>query len=182
MKTSRLLSPVFEASGDASSSSQFTLLELVQNSIEARPGSLDAETETEVTSLSGGEIVEMPQFRQIESRPNEFFAAIQEWEGVVTGVYADFFTANLYDMKGPADEISELAEISYDDIDPADRHKVQEGAIFRWLIGHSRTRSDTFSRKWMIYFRRAARRPISDPVIELPPQLRHMITTQIDAE
>jgi len=102
-------------------------------------------------------VIDLPRFAPLIHRPTEFFAAIHEWEGVVTDVLDDYFNADLYDMALGTAEVTEVAQISFEDIDPQDRARVQRGAIFRWLIGRSRTRSGTSSRKWVIYFRRVPR-------------------------
>ena len=109
----------------------------------------------ELSAAQSINVFELPVFTPIQSRPNEFFAAVQEWEGVVTKVCKGLFFADLVDLSSNESEVSEKAEISFDDIDPADLERVCEGAIFRWSIGHSRTRGGEFSRKWRIYFRKA---------------------------
>jgi len=125
-----------------------------------------------------GKVIELPTFRPLEFRPSEFFAAVQEWEGVVTSVGEDGFEADLWDMSSPSDEPSERAEIAYADIDPQDIGRVKVGAIFRWLIGHSRTRSGETSRKWVVYFRARnvqSRRPSAFEAVSLPVALKDAV-------
>lgn len=179
MKTSQLLSPAFEG-GD------LTSLDLVISGLsEHDPTNDDCPDQTVTTddgSMERGNVVDLPRFQPLEYRPTEFFAAIQEWEGAITGVYENHFTANLYDVTAKSDEVSELAEISFEDVDPADRSKVQEGAIFRWLIGHSRTRSGQSSRKWLIYFRRVPKRLAQRSpfvAIGIPEHLRNRLQPHV---
>lgn len=126
-------------------------------------------------------VFQLPKFEELKYKPSEFFAAVQEWEGVVTEIGESYFCADLIDLSAGAEEVTEKAEISFSDIDPADVDRVREGALFRWLIGHSRTRSGSFSRKWVIYFRRAAQRgPDTElEAVKLPNRFR--IDIQIDA-
>lgn len=146
-----------------------TRMDLVQGSLQAPNFGNDAELRVAfghdaVTKV----VVDLPKFIPLNYPPTEFFAAIQEWEGVITGVEHDQFTADLIDITAGTHEVSEIAEISFEDIDPLDRHKVAEGAIFRWLIGHSRTRSGQSSRKWVIYFREnGSRRKVESPFSNL---------------
>jgi hypothetical protein len=159
-----------------------TALDLVRGEVERAheaPGDFDVTTirrpSGNTTEEAATNVVQLPAFRQLTHRPSEFFAAIQEWEGAVTAVFDDHFAANLYDVAGKNQEMTEIADISFDDIDPADRGRVTEGAIFRWLIGHSRTRSGQFSRKWVIYFRRALSKPPEASVfsrIAIPENLK----------
>lgn len=61
------------------------------------------------------------------------FVSLQKWEGVVTDVEDESFTARLTDlMQGGSDEI---IEFSFDDVPSDDRSLIQEGAIFYWNIG-----------------------------------------------
>ena len=152
-----------------------TRMDLVQGSLQAPNFGNDAELRVAfghdvVTKV----VVDLPKFIPLNYPPTEFFAAIQEWEGVITGVEDTHFTADLFDITAGAIEISEIADISFEDIDPLDRDKVVEGAIFRWLIGHSRTRSGQSSRKWVIYFREnGSRKKVDSPFsnLEIPAEL-----------
>jgi hypothetical protein len=157
-----------------------TWLDLLVREVAERPRETDP-TELPAQRPAQSNVVSLPQFEPLTYRPSEFFAAVQEWEGTVTAVHEEFFTADLYDVQSGQKEPSELGIISYDDIDPEDRDRVVEGAIFRWLIGHSRTRSGKSSRKWVIYFRRVSKRasaPSSFDSVRIPPQFREPIQVE----
>lgn len=102
---------------------------------------------------SADKVVGLPEFKPLQFRPTEFFAAIQEWEGVVREIKDNTIFADLYDLASSADTPTQLAEISFSDIDEKDHLKAKPGAIFRWLVGRSRTRAGSTSGKWVIYFR-----------------------------
>ncbi len=64
---------------------------------------------------------------------NYRFVSLQKWEGVVTDIDEDSFTARLTDlMQSGSDEV---IEFSFDDVPSDDRSLIQEGAIFYWNIG-----------------------------------------------
>lgn len=98
-------------------------------------------------------VISLPVFQSVEGRPSEFFAALQEWNGVVTSIEKDHFTADLVDVSNGSRLVEEVAEIPLDEISPADRAALREGMIFRWLVGWSKTRGGTFSKKHQIYLR-----------------------------
>jgi hypothetical protein len=78
------------------------------------------------------------------------FVALQEWEGVVTEVRDNAFTARLVDLTHSSpDEESEFSttEISDDDVD-----LVVLGAIFRWSVGILRTPEGLRERLLKLYF------------------------------
>ena len=104
-------------------------------------------------SAADSRVVSLPEFKPLQFRPTEFFAAIQEWEGVIREIRDETIFADLYDVAALSDAPTQLAEISFSDIDENDRQKVKPGAIFRWLVGRSRTRAGSTSGKWVIYFR-----------------------------
>lgn len=106
-----------------------------------------------ISSDSGLKILNLPTFKRVAATMGEFFAATQEWEGYVTAVYDDYFTANLRDVTANEDEISEIAEIPIDSLSKDDQPKLTEGLIFRWLIGYSKTKSRQHSKKQIIYIR-----------------------------
>jgi len=59
---------------------------------------------------------------------------LQEWEGYVTEINAETFTARLLDIT-TADAIEgEEADFRITDLHDDDRPLVKEGAVFRWVI------------------------------------------------
>lgn len=107
---------------------------LTRSSLETAPSIGPPATETMTLS---------PRQRQVPHLPPEVppagttkrpsFVGLQEWEGVVTQIHDQVFTARLIDLthRNP-DEEGEFSttEISEDDLD-----LIAPGAIFRWSIG-----------------------------------------------
>lgn len=100
-------------------------------------------------------VVELPVFAKRSYLPTEYFAALQEWEGVVREVTENGFIADLYDIGMESSGPTQIAEIAFADLDRADRNKAKPGAIFRWLVGRSRARTGRSSGKRVVYFRPA---------------------------
>jgi hypothetical protein len=100
-------------------------------------------------------IIEIPQFQPLEGRPNESFAALQEWEGLVISVDENFMTAELSDTAQREVTREENAEIPISEVPEAERTRIAPGALFRWAIGYTRKASGGLSRTSQIYFRRA---------------------------
>lgn len=80
------------------------------------------------------------------------FVAEQEWEGFVTKVDSDEFTAHLVDLS--QEGIEEVAEFSVNDVSDIHKDLIKEGAIFRWSIGYERVRGGTKRKVSSIIFRR----------------------------
>jgi hypothetical protein len=85
----------------------------------------------------------IPRQREISFLPPEappvdvgrraFFVGLQEWEGVVTLVREDGFTARLIDLTHTNPD--EEADFSTSEMSPDDFDLVVPGAIFRWSVG-----------------------------------------------
>jgi hypothetical protein len=99
-------------------------------------------------------VIKMPRILNLEGS-GESFAAVQEWEGLVTEIGSDVFVANLVDITAQANEANEQAEIPIEDVQEQDRHLFKVGAIFRWVVGYHRTASGTKTRGSRIHFRTA---------------------------
>ena len=112
-----------------------------------------------VSSKSGLKVINFPVFNRVTAGRGEFFAATQEWEGYVTAIYDDYFTADLRDVTANEDDVGEVAEIPIDAISPDDRSKLVEGLVFRWLVGYSKTKSLQYSKKQIIYIRASVAKP-----------------------
>ena len=63
------------------------------------------------------------------------FRLLQQWEGTVTGIAVDEFTAELRDLTEPANHREE-ATFDLDEVSPGDRQLMALGAVFRWSIGY----------------------------------------------
>lgn len=98
-------------------------------------------------------VIRMPRIVNL-GQPGESFAAVQEWEGVVTEIRSDLFLAELVDITAQAREANELAEIPIEDIQEQDQELLAVGAIFRWVIGYHRTANGTKTRGSRIHFRK----------------------------
>lgn len=109
-------------------------------------------------------VIKMPRFVKLE-KSGESFAAVQEWEGVVTEIHPEVFLADLVDITAEAREANELAEISIEDIQEHDRRLFRIGAIFRWVVGYHRSAGGTKTRGSRIHFRRPLR---LEPEIKMP--------------
>lgn len=62
--------------------------------------------------------------------------AIQEWEGYVTGIGTETFTARLLDLTAGDKTEKEEIEFLISDIREDDFELLKEGAVFRWSIGY----------------------------------------------
>jgi hypothetical protein len=80
--------------------------------------------------------------------------AIQEWEGYVTAIDDTRFFANLKDLTQGEDVEKDEAEFSLSDFSDGDRSLIQEGAVFRWVVGVQRSSSGTRRYISQVVFRR----------------------------
>jgi hypothetical protein len=85
------------------------------------------------------------------------FAPLQEWEGYVREIGSDSITADLVDVTANTKNITDQAEIPFEELSDADRQKLRIGSIFRWSIGYQRTTSGTKMRVSNIVFRELPR-------------------------
>lgn len=76
----------------------------------------------------------------------------QQWEGTVTAISEDSFTATLEDLTDPAVS-EESAELFLEDVSESDRELVELGAVFYWSVGYEDTPRGR-ERKSIIRFRR----------------------------
>ena len=67
-------------------------------------------------------------------KTSEYFVALQKWEGYVTEVSDDTFSARLIQIKGQGGD--QEAEIFLQELDESDRKLVEPGAVFYWSIGY----------------------------------------------
>lgn len=126
--------------------------------LEKRPFTRNSEPEE-----SEWKVIDLPNFVPVHGRPDESFAALQEWEGVVTAVDGDKMMASLIDITAGGLTVEEIAEIPLSEVAAADQARVVPGAIFRWVIGYVRKASGNLRRGSEIYFRRLARDARANP-------------------
>lgn len=98
----------------------------------------------------------LPPFKHVDPRVDSFHA-LQEWEGEVTGIEGDTFFAQLVDITAGDRSFNEEAELPVSDLDPSERERLTEGAIFRMVIGYAKTAQGQRWRTSKIYFRRTGR-------------------------
>jgi hypothetical protein len=97
-------------------------------------------------------VINIPNAFQAKIVAGRSVNTLQEWEGLVQTVGSENFTARLRDLTVPGHP-EEIAEISFDGIDPNDLSRVKIGAVFHLIVGYTRRngsqRLETFT-----YFRR----------------------------
>jgi len=100
-------------------------------------------------------VATIPEFRPLKSEETQVFAATKEWEGTVSWVGKDSFSAELREVRSDHDEDqTDLTEIPLSDVPESDRALLREGAIFRYLVGYAKTYKGTVTRKRHVYVRR----------------------------
>lgn len=82
------------------------------------------------------------------------FRVLQEWDGYVTEVGADYFRARLTDLSSNQSQDSEEAMIPLDELDEESRARISVGSMFRWSIGYERLRSGQKNRVSRMVMRR----------------------------
>lgn len=97
-----------------------------------------------------------PTLPQVKSHG---FRLLQQWEGVVSHVSEDSFTAVLRDLanrKSP----DESASFESEQVDPPDRRLIIPGAVFYWWIGYQDSPTGT---RWTVSTIRFRRLPAWTP-------------------
>lgn len=79
---------------------------------------------------------------------------IQEWEGYVTRIDNKTFNARLVDLTSHQVLESEEGQFPLFDVSDGDMPYLQVGAVFRWVIGYSRSSAGIKSRSSRIFFRK----------------------------
>lgn len=104
----------------------------------------------------GADVISFPSKTRARRRVTTLHP-LQEWEGWVTEIGDEQFTARLLDVTASSyssgGEGMEEALIPFSEISDDDRQKMREGSIFRWVIGYERSASGTKRRVSQIVFR-----------------------------
>jgi hypothetical protein len=85
-----------------------------------------------------------PRIAELRGGPHASLVVLQTWEGYVSDVGDETFSAKLADLTDEANLTPEVVEFSLDDVDPDDRELVRLGGVFRWIIGY---REQPFGRR-----------------------------------
>ena len=109
-------------------------------------------TSSEQGAAGFANVVDIPPTRP-PRKPSVTFHALQEWEGYVTEIRHEDFTANLLDLTAGETYAGEEAVIPLVEIWEADAAKMRVGSIFRWVIGYQRSVVGTKERVSRIVFR-----------------------------
>lgn len=87
-------------------------------------------------------------------RPSQAqFQVLQQWEGEVTAISQDRFTAIIRDRTNRTQPDEEV-ELPLEEVSPSDRELLEVGAVFYWNIGRERTPYGQVKRVSEIRFRR----------------------------
>ena len=114
-------------------------------------------------------VIDLPTFKDLPAPSNESFAAMQEWEGVISRIEDGTIYADLIDITNKHRHFSETVEIPISELSENDRNRAVLGAIFRWAIGYIRKQSGQRVRSSVIYLRRIQGRSIQQR--RCPPPL-----------
>lgn len=87
------------------------------------------------------------------SKNLDSFKLLQLWEGYVSDINGDEFTATVCDRTNP-DYPNEEVVFSIEEVTPDDRELLQKGAVFYWSIGYADSIGKPRSRESRIRFRR----------------------------
>ena len=114
----------------------------------------DRGTSLTVTKESAGEsFVELPRPVKVDTAAILTFHPLQEWEGYVTAIDDETFSARLTDVTIGDQLETEDVELPISDLDDEDRRLLAPGRVFRWAIGYQRSRGSK-RRVSQIVFRR----------------------------
>lgn len=86
--------------------------------------------------------------------PRMSLQPLQEWEGYVTAIGSETFSARLTDVTAGRHFEEETTEFPISDLSDDDRELLTLGAIFRWVIGYQRSAGGTKRRVSQVTFRR----------------------------
>ncbi|MBP6806661.1 MAG: hypothetical protein KA125_00010 [Chromatiaceae bacterium] len=96
----------------------------------------------------------LSRFPPRQAQARSVLLPLQEWEGYVTEVRQDGFTAQLVDLTADDRFPGEEADFAREDLSDTDLVLLREGAVFRWTIGYLKSPAGTKKRVSQIVFRR----------------------------
>ncbi|MGH6816459.1 MAG: hypothetical protein ACREC6_12215 [Hyphomicrobiaceae bacterium] len=108
------------------------------------------------------------------------FHALQEWEGYVTGIGPETFTADLVDVTAASKQAEEQVELPLEELGHRQRAELKVGSVFRWAIGYETTPAGQRRRVSQLVFRQLPRWTQAD--INAANQLAHLRHRQIKWE
>ena len=111
-----------------------------------------------------------------EPVPTSSLHALQEWEGYVTDIGDDEFSARLLDVTAGDAVEREDAVIPLEEVSAEDRQRMEPGSIFRWVIGYERSVGGTRKRVSQIVFLDLP--PITDKDVERGREWADSLRTQ----
>jgi len=88
-----------------------------------------------------------------QPRERDRFMVLQKWEGTVSRVTENEFTATLHDLSDPSRPDEEVA-LSIDEVSESDRPLLAQGGIFYWSIGYRMDQWGSRERVSALRFRR----------------------------
>ena len=112
----------------------------------------------------------------VEPVPTSSLHALQEWEGYVTDIGDDEFSARLLDVTAGDAVEREDAVIPLEEVSAEDRQRMEPGSIFRWVIGYERSVGGTRRRVSQIVFLDLP--PITDRDVEHGREWADWLRTQ----
>jgi len=80
----------------------------------------------------------LPSIKHTDPHDIVTFSPMQEWEGYVTEIFAESFSAYLIDKTAEKSIAEELMEFSISDLSEDNKDLLKVGAIFRWAIGYQK--------------------------------------------
>jgi hypothetical protein len=112
---------------------------------------------TALDPSSPSSALDVPVLRERRSSNVASYHALQEWEGYVTAIGAETFTADLVDKTRATDQPDEQVEMPLDEIGDEQFGELRVGAIFRWTIGYETAPSGQQRRVSQLVFRQLPR-------------------------
>jgi len=102
----------------------------------------------------GDKVVDLPAFAERSAVRRASIIPLQEWEGYVTQIANDVFTARLTDLTAGDSLPTEETEFLISDVADSELDLLREGAIFRWIIGYRKEPYGSKFRFSEVVFRR----------------------------
>lgn len=117
------------------------------------PGMNDPIDGSDTETDEAPKVIDFPLFKPIPSPRFASFAALVEWEGVVTKIKPTKFSASLRRLDRD-DGLDVVAHFPIEELGDFERQNLRVGSVFRWAIGYARKPTGQKLRTSTIYFRR----------------------------